>query len=123
MNITSEQAYNSLVRKNIELQSAVEELIGLAHRKADATAHYEKQLSVHILTLRDSGTSATLSEKIAKGELDKEKLEMMLAEELLKIQYVKIDAIKSHISSYQSIINGRRAEMQAMLIENNQKEK
>ena len=123
MNITPEQAYNSLVKKNIELQSAVEELKSLAQRKAESAAFYDKQLRLHILTLRDSGTSATLSEKIAKGELEKEKLEMMLAEELMKIQYVKVKSIETAISSYQSIISGRKAEIQAMLLENNQREK
>ena len=121
MNITPEQAYNGLVMKNAELQSAVEELKDLAQRKAQSASYYDKKLSAHILTLRDSGTSATLSEKIAKGELEKDRLEMMLSEELMKIQYVKVKSIETAISSYQSIISGRKAEMQAMLLERNQK--
>lgn len=86
----------------------------LAREKARTIANYDKVLRIAILKLKDSGKyPATLIEKLAKGECNKERGEMELADALLKIQIVKMNAVQAEQSGHQSVY--RHLEVRAKL--------
>jgi hypothetical protein len=91
---------------------------GLLHtratRKATATANYEKALALTMVKLKMNAIDqvfgydmenmpATLIEKVARGLVYAEKLEMELAIDEYKSAIVGMNAIESELNGYQSI--------------------
>ena len=103
-----------MIGKNIELQKAIEEVPKISNEKAQAERDYEIALSGKILELKQQGNPITIIPKMAQGDafVSELKFNASVKAELLKIQYAKIDAIKTAIGSYQSMHALRRIEYQ-----------
>ena len=85
-----------------------------AERKAETIAEYDRKLAVNIMKLKNgiemeldgekiSNPPATLIEKIAKGIIWKERLEMEKADGLYKSIISNIDSVQSELNGLQSI--------------------
>jgi hypothetical protein len=86
------------------LELGRKELQKRAEKKAGMIAEYEKALSKRILELKTQGElPATLIEKVARGDVWKERLNADLSESEYKNAIVGMSSIESEISAYQSI--------------------
>lgn len=98
-----------------QLDNANKELKARGEAKAKAIIEYEKALSLTLIQLRN-GESFTLDneivkdppttvmEKIAKGIVYKEKLDMEMAEISYKSLITGIESLKTQLNAYQSIL-------------------
>jgi hypothetical protein len=111
---TPAEIEKGMVKANIKLQQAIEEIPELVHNKANAERDYEIALSHKILELKTLGNPITIIPKLAAGDkvVSELKFQMNLATELIKIQYAKLKSFDTAINSYQSMHALRRIEYQ-----------
>ena len=114
MKNTPQEIEQGMIKTNIKLQNAIEEIPDLVNKKAEAERDYEIALSHKILELKTQGNPITIIPKIASGDkvVCELKFKYNLATELLKIQYVKLKSFEVAINSYQSMHALRRIEYQ-----------
>ena len=114
MNNTPAEIEKGMIRTNIKLQNAIEEIPKMVNDKAEAERDYEIALSHKILELKTEGLPITLIPKLASGDkvVGELKFKFNLATELLKIQYAKLKSFEIAINSYQSMHALRRIEYQ-----------
>jgi hypothetical protein len=101
-----------MIRSNIKLQNAIEEFPSLIEKSALATKEYEMALSAKILQLKLEKTPITIIPKLASGDevVAELKFKASIASEMVKVQYKKVKALETAISSYQSMHSLRRIE-------------
>ena len=83
---------------------------GLIENRAVCISNYDKAIAIEILRLKESGTPATISEKVAKGNCWAERLDTETADGEYKAHFARIDYLKAQLNGYQSI-NRHIAEM------------
>ncbi len=76
---------------------------GLINTKATTSADYDKQVAKAILTLKANGHPVSIIDKLARGECADALVAKILAEEMLKAHYAKMDRIKAQLNGLQSI--------------------
>ena len=72
-------------------------------KKVNAIDKYREAMHKQVLILKDQGMAATLIPAVAKGECHNEEREMNLAEEMLKVCYTGISAVKAELMGWQTI--------------------
>lgn len=109
-----EEIERGMIKNNINLQHAIEELPELINNRAQAEREYEIALSHKILELKTEGLPITVIPKVAAGDkvVSDLKFQLNLATELIKIQYAKLKSYETAINSYQSMHALRRIEYQ-----------
>jgi len=114
MKNTPVEIEKGMIKKNIELQTAIEEVPTLIDRKAQAERDYDVAVAKKTLEFKTSGNPITLITKMVAGDkvIADLKLQCNLSTELLKLQYKKLKAIEISIGSYQSMHALRRIEYQ-----------
>ena len=75
----------------------------LIKAKATAMAEYDKMLGVHVGTLRAEGTPVSVIDKIAKGNVSEFLHKKIVAEEILKAHYSRMEQLKAQLNGLQSI--------------------
>ena len=75
----------------------------LIKARASAIAEYDKHLASTILKLKESGTAATLAEKVAKGEKWELRYAMEVAEGTYKAHFARLQYLQSQLNGYQSV--------------------
>jgi len=114
MKNTPQEIEKGMIHSNIKLQQAIEEIPELINLSAEAEKNYEMSLSRKILELKADKIPITIIPKVASGDEDVSNLKFKasVASEMVKIQYRKIKALETAISSYQSMHSLRRIEYQ-----------
>lgn len=114
MKNTPAEIEQGMINKNVELQRSIEEVPELINNMGKAEKDYEVAFAQKTLELKTKGTPITIIPKIVAGDkaVSDLKFQYHLCKELVKIQYAKIDAIKTAINSYQSMHALRRIEYQ-----------
>ena len=109
--ITITESIEDKIRK---LEIGRNQLAKRAIIKAETRGHYEKQLAITMLKLRNGGINEwedldcenlpnTLIEKVARGIVFQEKIDAERAEAEYKNAIVGMDSIKSELNGYQTI--------------------
>ena len=114
MTNTPAEIEKGMIRTNIKLQNAIEEIPELINAAASVEKDFEMALSRKILSLKLDKIPITIIPKIASGDevVSSLKFKATVAAEMVKIQYKKIKAYETAISSYQSMHSLRRIEYQ-----------
>ena len=71
--------------------------------KAKAMSEYDKMLGVQVGTLRASGVPVSIIDKQAKGNVAEFLHDKILAEEILKAHYSRMEQLKAQLNGLQSI--------------------
>ena len=75
----------------------------LIQAKAEAMAEYDKTLAVVIIKLKADGNPVTIIDKLAKGGVSDLLLKKIVAEEMLKAHYSRMEMLKAQLNGLQSI--------------------
>ena len=75
----------------------------LIEARAKAISEYDKSIASSILKLKESGTPATVSEKVAKGERWELRYAMEVAEGTYKAHFARLNYLQSQLNGYQSV--------------------
>ena len=75
----------------------------LIEARARAISEYDKSIATTILKLKESGTPATVSEKVAKGERWELRYAMEVAEGTYKAHFARLNYLQSQLNGYQSV--------------------
>ena len=75
----------------------------LIQAKAGAMREYDKTLTVTITTLKAEGNAVSIIDKLAKGRTSDLLIKKILAEEMLKAHYSRIEQLKAQLNGLQSI--------------------
>lgn len=76
----------------------------LIESKAKALSEYDKAIAIKTISLKASGKPTTIIPQLAKGECEDELYQKILAEEMLKAHYVRIDILRSQLSAKKSVL-------------------
>lgn len=104
MKLTDEM-YNVSKRLN----KAAAEVYKLANKRAQTERAYRMELSKEMFRLKTEGTSITLIPDMARGNVADLKFERDLAEGQYKAAIEAMEALKSQLSAYQTIIKYQEA--------------
>jgi hypothetical protein len=97
-----------------QLEKGRPEIIKRARKRAETISEYEKELSLAIVKLKNGmitelhglkidNLPATLIEKVAKGVVYKEKLNMELADAEYKAAITGMQSLEAELNGYQSM--------------------
>ena len=75
----------------------------LIRAKAEAIRDYDMAIGVATTKLKDGGTQATLIPAKAKADCADKRLDLVLAEELLKAHYSRVGILQAQLNGFQSI--------------------
>jgi len=76
----------------------------LIESKAKATSDYDGAIAIDITSLKASGHPTTIIPQLAKGDCRQELYDKILAEEMLKAHYVRIDILRSQLSAKKGVL-------------------
>ena len=77
---------------------------GLIESKATALAGYDKAIAVRTVALKGAGKPTTIIPQLAKGECRDELYQKILADEMLKAHYVRIDILRTQMSAKKGVL-------------------
>lgn len=75
----------------------------LIKTKAEAMGEYDKTIAVAITTLKAEGNAVSIIDKLAKGRVSDLLIKKVLAEELLKAHYSRMEMLKCQLNGLQSL--------------------
>ena len=94
------QAMEKIIR---ELGVEGQKCYDLVVAKADAMSNYDKEMSIAVAQLKSEGEPVSIIDKKAKGMCHAELHAKILAEEMLKAHYSKLDRLKAQLNGLQSM--------------------
>ena len=89
--------------KELALEGNRMESDNLIQKKADAMANYDKSIAVASAELKLKGESVSIIRDLAKGRASDALHDKIIAEEMLKAHYSKIDRLQSMLNGLQSV--------------------
>ena len=107
---------SDLIQERINLlKKGRKELKQRAERKAETSAYYDKQLSITLISLKNGkeyhwegepikNPPTTIAEKVAKGMLWREKLEMEKAEQFYRNAVLGMSSLEAEMNALQSLL-------------------
>ena len=93
-----------IMDNNKLLAIQVDKLIRLNETSAKAQSEYDKKIGVAMATHKAAGEPVGVLKEYAKRDCADDLLVMIVAEGTLKACYANIEAIKTRINAYQSIL-------------------
>lgn len=76
----------------------------LIQNKAKAMSDYDGAIAIQTTTMKAAGDPITIIKDKAKGVCKRELYEKILAEEMLKAHYVRIDILRSQLSAKKGVL-------------------
>jgi len=76
----------------------------LIEGKAKAVSEYDGAIAVETVSLKGSGKPTTIIPQLAKGKCKDELYQKILAEEMLKAHYVRIEILRSQLSAKKGVL-------------------
>lgn len=75
----------------------------LIKNKAETARDYDKYIAIATAELKAKGESVSIIDKLAKGNCNEALYKKILAEEMLKAHYSKIEQLEAIMNGYQSV--------------------